>query len=90
MTISSNSREKERKSIAKHLLDETQVDTVPNPKTQRLSLETRYGEILILCDINSCIFRLTENRDKTTEACIVGIPFLTSSIPTKEKRIRSI
>ena len=90
MTISSHSRGKERHSIVKHPLDEIQVDTVPNPEPLGLSLESRYNYFLILCDRYSRIFRLIGMRDKSTEACIDGIELLTSSIPTKDRRIKSI
>ena len=43
MTIPSHSRGKERNSVARHPLDEIQVDTVPNPEPLGLSLESRYS-----------------------------------------------
>ena len=41
MTMPSHYRGKEMNSIARHPLDEIQVDTVPNPEPLGLSLESR-------------------------------------------------
>ena len=77
LTIPSHSRGKERNSVARHPLDEIQVDTVSNPEPLGLSLESRYGYFLILCDGYSRIFRLIGIRNKSSEACIDGIELLT-------------
>ena len=90
MTISSHSRGKERNSIVRYPLDKIQVDTEHNSEPLGLSLESRYGYFLILFDRYSCIFRFVGIRDKSPEACIGGIELLTSSIPTKGRRIKSI
>ena len=87
MTISSHSRGKERSIFVRHPLDKIQINIVPNPEPLGLSLESRYGYFPILCDRYSLIFRLIWIRDRLSEACIDGIESLTSSIPTKERRI---
>ena len=58
MTIPTSSREKSRTTIPAFPLEEVQVNTVPNPEPQGLSIETRYNYFLILCDWFSRTFRL--------------------------------
>ena len=60
-------------SIMRKLLGEIQVDTVPNPKPNGISMESKFYSFLILCDRYSRIFRTIGIRDKTSEACIYGI-----------------
>ena len=90
MTIPAHARGKERNSIIWKPLEEIQVDTVPNPEPNGISMESRFNYFLILCDRYSRIFRKIGIMDKTSEACIDGIEQLISKFPVLNKGIKKI
>ena len=73
MSIPSSSRGKKRESQVHTLLEEIQVDTVPNPEPIGISTDSRFNYYLILCDRYSRIFRSIGLKDKSSEARIDGI-----------------
>ena len=90
MTIPAASRGKSRNTFPTFPLEEIQVDTVPNPELQGISIEWRYKYFLILCEMLSRTFRLIGMQDKSSEACIDGIEPLVSRIPNSNRMINRI
>ena len=81
MTIPTANRNKTRQSECKSFLFEIQVDTVPNPEPQGISIETRFKYFLIFCDRYSSIFRVAGMHDKTSKECARAIEQILSKIP---------
>ena len=90
MIIPAHVRDKIRESKVYKLLDEIQIDTVPNPEHMGLSADTRFNYFLILCDRFSRIFGIYGKRDKTTDACIDGIELIISTMPGTSRQPFSI
>ena len=88
MTIPVHAKGKQRNSIMNRTLEEIQVDSVPNPKTNGISMESKFNYFLILCDRYSRIFKTIGIRDKTSEACVNGIEQLI--YPTFSKNLMKI
>ena len=87
MSIPSSSRGKKRESQVHTLLEEIQVDTVPNPEPIGISTDSRFNYYLILCDRYSRIFRSIGIKDKSSEACIDGIEQIISNIPQLKNKL---
>ncbi len=77
MSIPSSSRGEERESKVSVPL---KIDILPNPEFVGISTESRFHNVLILCDRFSRMFRLLHIRDTISEACIDGLEQIISII----------
>ena len=90
MTIPAHAREKLQTSIISKLLDEIQVDTVPNPEPMGLSADTRFNYFLIFYDRYSRLFCICGIRDKSTDACIDGKELIISNLSIHQRTPQTI